>query len=364
MESWDVPAQGARICEANRGAAGRNSRHRALAGRVLGRHRLSRPIALAPASRARRRCSDWPTLSCAPRSRGGARSRSACESGRAFGPDTVANVHDVVSHLSGAEVEFGRGAGRSHCATHPPDAQTLARTLRRPHRRAQRRARALASRRADLVKRPQRSSRSPRRRARLGDRVPHLRCRRDRRSRTSKTRPSIRSRALGVEHARTTRAPRRQLRARIPALYAALRQVVAARAEWFDGTGKPNGHARGGSSDRRLRFLRAAIAYDRLDRSERHRYGRRYAIRPARRSRNDGGWRRRAHDRTSRTHAPHLAVAPSRDPARTRLQERGRPVYGLADPPQLSQTPRHRRARRRPARMVRARRRRHRSSTT
>ncbi|MGA7569738.1 MAG: HD domain-containing phosphohydrolase, partial [Candidatus Aquilonibacter sp.] len=52
-----------------------------------------------------------------------------------------------------------------------------------------------------------------------------------------------------------------------PALHGAS-QVVSARGEWFDGTGKPHGHARAGILIT-AGILAAAIAYDRLDRGER-----------------------------------------------------------------------------------------------
>lgn len=72
---------------------------------------------------------------------------------------------------------------------------------------------------------------------------------------------------LGVEH----RARNATAAAEFAQPYATLREaarIVAARGEWFDGTGKPHGRARTEIATA-SGILAGAIAYDRLDRGER-----------------------------------------------------------------------------------------------
>ncbi len=72
---------------------------------------------------------------------------------------------------------------------------------------------------------------------------------------------------LGIDARARNAARAAALAEKVPAFHEAAK-VLAARAEWFDGTGKPKGR-RGAEISQATALLAAAIAYDKLDRSER-----------------------------------------------------------------------------------------------
>ncbi len=263
MESWDAPAQGAQICEAVGSLPPETAdmvrwQHEAWDGtgypdllRWTGIPRTAQFLGMA--DRFVRAHDPEVALS-----------QIGLESGRAFNPETV-RTFSMWFHLSGAEIELVEAPVDS-LRDAPPDAQILLERFADridAHNGVQGRWRRIAQ--ISEATAAQLSL------AEADARDLAIACRifgageiGDKNVEDEDFDPLAR---LGVEH----RANNASAAAAIARAYPALRgasQVVAARGEWFDGTGKPHGHARAGLPIA-AGILAAAIAYDRLDRGER-----------------------------------------------------------------------------------------------
>jgi len=221
MESWDAPAQGAQICEAIGSLPAETGdmvrwQHEAWDGTgypdLLRWTGIPRPAQfLGMADRFVRADDPEETLG-----------QIGLESGRAFNPETV-RTFSMWFHLSGGEIELVE-APVDALLDAPPDAQTL---LERFADRidAHNGEKTVEDEHFDPL-------------ARLGV---------DQRARNASTAAAI---ALAQPALRSASA------------------IVLARGEWFDGSGKPHGHARS-AVPITAGILAAAIAYERLDRGER-----------------------------------------------------------------------------------------------
>ena len=263
MESWDTPAQGAQICEAIGSLPSETAdmvrwQHEAWDGTgypdLLRWTGIPRPAQfLGMADRFVRAHDPEVTLS-----------HIGLESGRAFNPESV-RTFTMWFHLSGGEVEL-IGAPVEALRDEPPDAQTL---LERFADRIDahngvkgrwRRVAQIAEATAAQLALPDADARALALACRIfgageiGEKTVE----------DEDFDPLAR---LGVEDRASNAGAAAAIARAHPALHGAS-QVVSARGEWFDGTGKPHGHARAGILIT-AGILAAAIAYDRLDRGER-----------------------------------------------------------------------------------------------
>jgi response regulator RpfG family c-di-GMP phosphodiesterase len=263
MESWDAPAQGAQICEAIGSLPAETGdmvrwQHEAWDGTgypdLLRWTGIPRPAQfLGMADRFVRADDPEETLG-----------QIGLESGRAFNPETV-RTFSMWFHLSGGEIELVE-APVDALLDAPPDAQTL---LERFADRIDahngvpgrwRRVAAIAEATAALLSLSDDDARDLAIACRIfgageiGEKTvedehfdPLARLGVDQRARNASTAAAI---ALAQPALRSASA------------------IVLARGEWFDGSGKPHGHARS-AVPITAGILAAAIAYERLDRGER-----------------------------------------------------------------------------------------------
>ena len=263
LESWEAPAQGARICESIGALPVETAdmvrwQHEAWDGtgypdtlRWTGIPRTAQFLGMA----------DWYLRSHDPEI---ALGQIGLASGRAFNPETV-RTFTMWFHLAGGEVELVE-APVDALREAPPDAQTLLERFADridAHNGVDGRWRRIA-RIADATGSALVLNESEARDLALACRIFGA---------GEIDEPNVEDDAfdplarLGVEH----RARNAHAAAVLAEPFATLDgacQTVAMRSEWFDGTGKPRGLSRKNIPTTSA-ILAAAIAYDRLDRTER-----------------------------------------------------------------------------------------------
>ncbi len=232
---------GARLCERIAALPNGDGRYRALASRMLGRHRLSRSTALGRHSARPRNCCTSRKRYRAPAAIRKKRSRrSPSKAAARFAPEASAHVHHVVSHVR----RRNRIAGDRRIDALDDRAHDAAEIIERARRAGRRTQRYAAARRAH---------RAPSRRNRQ-------RLRFDAENRCAQMRLAsllfgigeLRAAQLETHAVRSARAPghrnaRRKRRARRQTHRTAARRlrdvapIVRARGEWYDGTGRPDG---------------------------------------------------------------------------------------------------------------------------
>jgi len=263
LESWDAPAQGARICESIGALPVETSdmvrwQHEAWDGtgypdtlRWTGIPRTAQFLGMA----------DWYLRSHDPEV---ALGQIGLASGRAFNPETV-RTFTMWFHLSGGEVELSEPPVDA-LSDAPPDAATLLERFADrvdAHNGVEGRWRRVA-RIADATAGVLGVTETEARELALACRVFGAGEVQSESVEDDAFDPLAR---LGVEH-RAHNAHAAAVFAEPYASWGNTCEVVAMRSEWFDGTGKPRGLSRK-SIPVSAAILAAAIAYDRLDRGER-----------------------------------------------------------------------------------------------
>jgi response regulator RpfG family c-di-GMP phosphodiesterase len=263
MESWEAPAQGARICESIGALPVETAdmvrwQHEAWDGtgypdtlRWTGIPRPAQFLGMA----------DWFLSSHDPEI---ALGQIGLASGRAFNPETV-RTFTTWFHLSGGEVELAE-APADALRDGPPDAQTLLERFADridAHNGVEGRWRRIA-RTADATAAALGLTAAAARDLALACRIFGAGEIDEATIEDDAFDPLAR---LGVDH-RARNAHAAAVLAGPFATFDSACQIVAMRSEWFDGTGKPRGLSRK-SIPTTSAILAAAIAYDRLDRGER-----------------------------------------------------------------------------------------------
>jgi response regulator RpfG family c-di-GMP phosphodiesterase len=263
MESWEAPAQGARICESIGTLPAETSdmvrwQHEAWDGtgypdtlRWTGIPRPAQFLGMA----------DWYLRSHDPEV---ALGQIGLASGRAFNPETV-RTFTMWFHLSGGEVELVDPPVDA-LRDASPDAQTLLERFADridAHNGVEGRWRRIA-RIADATAAALGLAQDEVRDLAVASRIFGAGEIDEANVEDDAFDPLAR---LGVEH-RARNAHAAAVHAEPFATLDGACQIVAMRSEWFDGTGKPRGLSRKNIPTASA-ILAAAIAYDRLDRSER-----------------------------------------------------------------------------------------------